>query len=135
MSIVRFQRDEKQTLGKGLILDKALDPLFEFCTLELPWENNEQRVSCIPAGTYKVVKRYSRKYKRHLHITNVPGRSYILIHPGNYHSQILGCILPGSEHADINQDGHMDVIQSRQTMERIMDLVPAHFTLQIIDEL
>lgn len=53
-------------------------------TLELPWRDNKQRLSCIPKGTYKVVRRNSSKYGNHFHVTSVQNRSYILIHFGNY---------------------------------------------------
>ena len=64
-------------------------------TIELPWRNNEQKKSCIPAGVYTVTKRYSQKFKWHLHINNVPGRSLILMHPANNAEiELQGCIAP-----------------------------------------
>jgi hypothetical protein len=108
MAIVRQQQDDKQTLGRGVIFDPAMDEIFTFYTLELPWKENRRRLSCIPANTYWVKKRWSEKYGWHLHILDVPGRDWILIHFGNYHTDILGCILPGNNHVDINGDGHKD---------------------------
>ena len=64
-------------------------------TIELPWRNNEPKLSCIPAGVYTVTKRYSQKFKWHLHLQDVPGRSYILIHPANNAEiELQGCIAP-----------------------------------------
>ena len=64
-------------------------------TIELPWKNNQARVSCIPEGRYELVKRWSRKFGRHLQILNVPGREYILIHPANEAlRELKGCIAP-----------------------------------------
>ncbi len=66
-------------------------------TIELPWLNNKPQVSCIPEGRYELVKRYSAKYKHHLHVLNVKGRSYILIHPANdAKKELKGCIAPVS---------------------------------------
>lgn len=67
-------------------------------TIELPWKNNEKKVSCIPEGKYFLQKRYSAKYKHHLEIVGVPQRSMILVHPANYALQELqGCIAPVSK--------------------------------------
>ena len=52
-------------------------------TIELPWLGNQKRISCIPEGEYILQKRFSPKFKWHLHLMNVPGRDLILIHPAN----------------------------------------------------
>lgn len=120
--------EPKQTIGEFLI-----DGV-EFCkTLELKWLDNTRSKSCIPEGTYKVVKRLAhekRKYD-HFHVLNVPNRSYILIHTGNYSSQILGCILVGDRHIDMNKDGLLDVANSTITLKKLYDLMPDSFELTI----
>ena len=64
-------------------------------TIELPWKNNETRVSCIPEGEYYIRKRYSPKFKWHLEVMDVQNRSLILFHPANNALQELhGCIAP-----------------------------------------
>ncbi len=64
-------------------------------TIELPWKNNETKVSCIPEGKYFIKKRYSNKHKWHLEVTNVSSRRLILFHPANNALQELkGCIAP-----------------------------------------
>ena len=77
---------------------------FECWTLELPWKDNRPQVSCIPAGEYLTAPWNSRKWPRTYHITNVPGRTAILMHTGNvagdktipgFKSHVLGCILLG----------------------------------------
>jgi Family of unknown function (DUF5675) len=66
-------------------------------TIELPWKNNQARVSCIPEGRYELVKRWSPKFNRHLQVLDVPRRDNILIHPANDASRELkGCIAPVS---------------------------------------
>lgn len=72
-----------------------IDGKFHSFTIEREWDGNKSRKSCIPEGTYQVVKRGSAKYGEHLHITGVPGRDLILIHPANYEeTELLGCIAP-----------------------------------------
>lgn len=64
-------------------------------TIELPWLNNAPNRSCIPEGTYVLRKRYSNKFRWHIIVMDVPGRSYILIHPANHAlRELKGCIAP-----------------------------------------
>ncbi|CAM2862601.1 hypothetical protein SAMN05444143_102170 [Flavobacterium succinicans] len=64
-------------------------------TIELPWKNNEKRVSCIPEGEYCIRKRYSPKFQWHLEVMDVQNRSLILFHPANNALRELhGCIAP-----------------------------------------
>lgn len=72
-------------------------------TGELPWRDNAPNVSCIPPGTYRVEWRRSSRFGECYHLRDVPGRSAILIHKGNYcgdkaagfRSDVEGCILIG----------------------------------------
>ena len=64
-------------------------------SIELPWKNNAAGISCIPEGSYAAIKRYSPKFKRHLHLTDVPDREMILVHPANNALlELKGCIAP-----------------------------------------
>jgi len=67
-------------------------------TIELPWKNNEKKVSCIPEGKYRIAKRFSAKHKFHFEVLDVPQRSLILLHPANYAlNELQGCIAPVSK--------------------------------------
>ena len=133
LTIIRFAGEEKQTLGSGVLLSAQLDTLFEFKTVELPWKDNQRRVSCIPAGTYTAIKHHSPKFGPCLWIQDVPGRSEILIHPANFWHDLLGCIAPGEKHMHIDKDGSLDVNRSRTTMERILDLCGDQVIVNILD--
>jgi len=66
-------------------------------SIELPWHNNLNRISCAPEGTYELVKRYSPKHGWHLMLQNVPGRQLILVHAANDAiKELKGCIAPVS---------------------------------------
>jgi hypothetical protein len=66
-------------------------------TIELPWLDNKQRVSCIPEGRYELTKRYSQRFGHHLLVNGVANRSYILIHAYNDAlKESKGCIGPVS---------------------------------------
>ncbi|MBF6607763.1 MAG: hypothetical protein ITG00_03390 [Flavobacterium sp.] len=129
--LTRQSANSKQTIGT-LELFAACGQLLMSCkTLELPWLNNARQKSCIPKGNYKVVARTSPKYGLHFFVTNVPGRDMILIHHGNYHTDILGCILVGAAHTDINGDKLPDVTSSKVTMQKLTKLAPQGFELTI----
>lgn len=131
--IDRYASGNTQVLGKLYVLSDGWRTVFSCDTLELPWKNNQVKISHIPIGTYNVEKRWSKKFKWHFHITNTPGRSYILIHSGNFYTQIEGCILVGADLKDINKDGHLDVINSKATMAMLLKIMPEKFTLKIIE--
>ena len=128
--IKRFEFSDKQTLGELIVYQGKLE-LFHCKTLELEEDTNQVRDDRIPRGEYQVVKRWSRKFGNHFHILDVPDRSYILIHAGNYHTQILGCVLVGSAHRDINNDGYNDVINSKVTLIKLLNILPSKFKLTI----
>lgn len=123
MVLKRSQEDDKQTLGYFVILNASQVPIFSGVTLELPWKNNFRQISRIPSGSYAVLPRYSDKHKKHYEIWGVHDRDKILIHSGNFHKQTLGCVLIGSGFADIDADGYMDVVESRKTLNKIINLM------------
>ncbi len=61
----------------------TLNGHFVCFTLELPWKDNKQDISCIPEGKYELKARYSQKYRRHLEVIDVHKRNQILFHPAN----------------------------------------------------
>lgn len=64
-------------------------------TIELPWKQNETKVSCIPEGEYFIEKRYSKKFQWHLEVLDVKNRGFILFHPANNAlHELKGCIAP-----------------------------------------
>lgn len=130
MALKREQNSTVQTLGTITVMESDTQ-LFSCKSLELPWLNNNQNVSCIPTGVYKVIKRYSDKYGNHFHVQNVPNRSEILIHSGNYFTQTRGCILVGDKLEDINNDGNLDVVNSKATLTRLNQILPNEFNLTI----
>jgi hypothetical protein len=86
----------KRTYGdEGTNGDLYADSQFICHTIELPWKGNQTGISCIPEGTYKVIRRTSEHHKKHLHVLDVPGRDLILIHKANDAQEDLrGCIGP-----------------------------------------
>lgn len=126
VTLHRFSKGKNQTIGK-LYYGNV-----ECYTLELPYKNNSRNISCIPVGVYNVERRYSSKYKYHFHVLDVPDRSLILIHHGNFNTQTRGCILVGNDIADINSDGAVDVVNSKATMRMLLSELPEKFRLRIL---
>lgn len=92
----------------------------EICkTIELPWRNNQKRISCIPEGKYKIRKRFSAKFKWHLELTNVKNRSLILFHPANNAlKELNGCIAPVTQTTGEGRGN-----ESRKAFEKLKKLV------------
>jgi len=88
-------------------------------SIELPWHNNLSRISCVPEGTYELVKRYSPKHKWHLQLNNVPNRQLILIHAANDAiKELKGCIAPVSL---LTAEGKG--LESRKALKKITAIV------------
>jgi hypothetical protein len=83
---------KKQTTGNAFLLEGS-QKLFEFVTLELPWLENKHNISCIPSGTYEVGKVTSMTKGKCFMVYDVPDRTNILIHKGNFTIDTQGCIL------------------------------------------
>ena len=131
LKLIRTYQDDYQTQGElNVIQDNSI--LFSCVTLELPWRNNERRISRIPNGIYPVFKHTSPKFGNSLWIQDVPNRSEILIHVGNYNRDTLGCILVGDRFIDIDGDGHKDVTNSRNTINKLYSIVLDELAIEII---
>ncbi|PRD56051.1 DUF5675 family protein [Sphingobacterium gobiense] len=88
-------------------------------TIELPWRNNLQRLSCIPEGCYKLEKRKYTKHGEQIGIPAVLGREAILIHAANNAmKQLLGCIAPVTT---LTGEGTGD--ESARALEKLKALV------------
>lgn len=80
---------DQWTPGKLDILGES------FCTLELPWLNNQKNVSCVLAGTCICKRQFSSKngdIKQAFVLQDTEPRTEIQIHIANYPKDILGCI-------------------------------------------
>ena len=88
-------------------------------TIELPWNDNLKRKSCIPEGKYPLKKRYSQRFGWHVWIDLVPNRSLILFHPANDAlKELNGCIAPVT-----SLQGEGKGIDSRKAFERLKTIV------------
>jgi hypothetical protein len=94
-------------------------------TIELPWLNNQRKVSCIPEGTYNCSAYTSKKYPDCWELQDVPDRDKILIHAGNTIKDTQGCILVGTSPSETG------VAMSRKAMSKLREMLPPHFVVEI----
>jgi hypothetical protein len=126
-----LERVYLQTETLGSIYDE--DGSFLAKSMELPWKNNERSISCIPEGTYRVIKQPPKEGRPYWHfrLPNVPGRSGILIHRISYVSGLKGCIGAGGAFKDLNNDCVPDMINSSVTLQKLVETLPDEFLLTI----
>jgi len=113
---------------------------YQCFSIEPPCRNNEPNYSCVPAGTYKVKIRRSPKFGLVFHLTDVQGRTFILIHSGNWagdrrkglRSDTYGCLLFGLKRGVMA--GQRAVLNSRTAVRRFMEAMGSdQFTLNIYE--
>lgn len=101
-------------------------------TLELPWHDNAEDISCIPGGLYLCKRIVSPHFGDVFEIQNVPGRSHILLHKANFLSDLKGCVAVG-EHYDGPHERPF-LADSKNGFDRYMALVAfeSEFELSVI---
>jgi hypothetical protein len=137
--VIKREYGPEQTKGDAAIEQNGF-PFFQFKTLELPWKNNQRNISCIPEGAYKAIKHVSPTFGDSIWIKNVPNRSEILVHVGNFvgsdnprtgRPDLRGCIAPGNAFRDITGDGIVEVVSSKNTLNKILAMLPDEFEVEI----
>jgi hypothetical protein len=105
-----------------------------FCvTLELPYISNKSNKSCIPKGEYKCRPYSSNKFPSVYEITNVPGRTKILFHIGNFKKDTNGCILLGQHFSDFGSK-HKGIMNSKIMFDKFREVIGDNpFTLTITE--
>jgi hypothetical protein len=111
ITLIRDDQNEIRTLGA------MFDGEERICeTLELPWKNNQSNISCIPERTYQCKIAYSPIHGYDVYwILNVPNRSAVEIHIGNFAKDTKGCILLGTTRA------HDCILRSKIAFNKFME--------------
>ena len=131
----------RETQG-GLFIMEGTKIIYQCFMLELPkfvvpMKPNTQKIDCIPGGMIYTVKKIIRPNGDHaFHVLNVPGRTAVLWHKGNYAIGIKvdteGCLLPGLRFIDLNKDGDIDIADSTKAMSDLLSLMPDEFPFHIL---
>jgi hypothetical protein len=99
MELTLIRIEKTKTATRGVML---LNGFASFCTLEPPANPLEclacvpEGTTCIPEGTYNCGPHSSAKFGNTFEVLNVPDRTEILFHAGNFPKDTHGCILIGS---------------------------------------
>ena len=121
---------EDATLGHLVLPDGKV-----FHTIERPWLDNKQYVSCIPEGIYTVAPYDSHKFPDVWEIKDVKDRSLILIHVANWAFELQGCIGVGvgATYLNHNKVAQKAVTGSVRAMNELKDILdyPSEFKLRI----
>lgn len=127
LTLVRQSWGDSATLGRLYVSGG-----FVAYTLEPPWRDNRPNISCIPCGIYPWALLPSPRFGRNMvELLTIPGRSEILIHPGNYPDDTQGCILPG-----LGLDEKLPAVwQSRKAVIKLHDALAGATsgTISIVD--
>ena len=134
LQVLRFSSESDST--NGLLLDVTDGINFLAYTLEDEYRKKKRsKETRIPAGTYEIKlrneggfnQRYNKRYpsihRGMLHIIDVPGFEYILIHVGNSDEHTAGCLLVGDsqENNQVNKNGFIG--SSGNAYKRIYPLI------------
>ena len=131
----------RETQG-GLFIMEGTKIIYQCVMLELPrfvvpMKPNSPKIDCIPGGRIYTVRKIIRPNgKKAFHVLDVPGRTAVLWHTGNYATgvqvDIEGCQLPGLRFVDLNGDGELDVADSTIAMNDLLSLLPNEFKFHIL---
>jgi hypothetical protein len=122
LTIRRSIETDKNILGFATLTNSRSKIIFNCVTLELPFLSNKKKVSAIPAGTYRAIKTKSNSKGEVLLIKQVPNRSSILVHVGNYSKDTLGCVLVGRNIEYSEGTSEHYITQSRLTMSSLLSI-------------
>lgn len=116
--ITRDDITKTHSFGMCYVYNENKELIFTSYSLERGWRDNENNVSCIPAGEYPLKYEYSNRFKRKLwEIYETGHRKECKFHSANFWFQLNGCIALGDNRADINNDGELDITNSAKTMK------------------
>ena len=123
-----IQRGPSQDTGTegSLTCVNAAGVEIKCSALELPWRDNKVGLSCIKAGTYKALLHRSSAHGWTYWLQDVPGRTEILLHPGNFagdtskklRTHVLGCIMPGESYGNLY--GQRAILSSKRAMQKLL---------------
>lgn len=124
ITLTRFLYAADATLGIMVRNDLVIA-----CTVERPWANNLNKVSCIPTGLYQCDSFISPHNGNVWLLKDVPNRAMIEIHSANFAYELEGCIAVG--------DGFFPdkrgVMNSRKKLNDLKASLPKSFSLMIRD--
>lgn len=107
LELIRISENEDTTFGTLVKIRKGIfkDPICNI--IENTWENNKQDISCIPPGSYTILRGPTGRTTidgSTFRIQGVHHRTDNVFHIGNTHLDTKGCPLPVSSFGRITVD-------------------------------
>lgn len=128
--ILNLQRVAQSQFGTFGVISLNEVPLC--VTAEEPWADNKPNVSCIPEGVYNCIAHNGPKKKGVWEITNVPGRTGILIHEGNDMDDTTGCVLVGRSFR--SKGNYHFITDSVPTLYLLRGILRDNFVLKVVNQ-
>lgn len=114
VELIRLEEGPEGTFGV-LKIDKSI-----FCTTLEPKDMlNKQNESCIPAPQQYLCKKLMSRFGETFKIMDVPGRTSVLFHAGNFVGDTAGCVLLGQYIDKLR--GERGIFNSGNTFKRFME--------------
>lgn len=127
----RAWSDHRATLGMLTVVGVQHDPIF---TLENPLRETIID-SRIPDGEYECTHHSGPKFENVFLVKNVPERTDILIHWGNFERDTKGCILLGCG-AWLNENNEPMILNSKRAIEKFREIIGKEdFVLTVAEEI
>jgi hypothetical protein len=120
LELIRLEESEEYGTFGVLKIQKEV-----FCaTLEPADRLNAQNISSIPAQQYVLKRHTSDRFGETFQVMDVPGRSGVLLHPGNVQGNTEGCIILGQYFGKLKED--RAVLNSGATFKAFMEAMAGH---------
>lgn len=85
----------------------------------------------IPEGEYQLRPYSSQKHPNAYELVDVPGRTNILIHSGNFHTDTVGCLCPGASYGS-DGAGNFRTFSSRTARDQIFSNIRSSDSASIV---
>ena len=136
LEVLRISSEPDST--SGLLFDISGETRKFLCySLEDEYRNDKvMHETRVPAGTYQILlrkvggfnARYTKRYEFHkgmLHVQDVPGFQYILIHTGNTDEHTSGCLILGDSQENNQSVTNGFIGRSGQAYSRVYPAIAA----------
>lgn len=130
--IYRFEKTDKGTVSVNLV-NTGDESFNQFgYNIELPFLDNRRNISCVIGGIYNFQQIVRPDGSMAIEILNVPNRTHVLAHSGNFMKDTNGCILPNISYSYTRDTKTPYGITSRPQVKQLLRALPMRGIVHII---